>query len=80
MGEASKNQKLSLKIALAIGLFISVMSLTSSLYFICAMVSTLQLAIHLPIMNFLFPSNVMIYLNDLVPIMMFDLVADNDWY
>ena len=52
----------------------------NSFFLMTAMINNLQLAIHLPIMNFGFPQNAMIYLMNLLPIVMFDVLENQDWY
>jgi hypothetical protein len=76
----SEGKKEFLKIAIIIGAILNLLALTNSFYLICAMVTSLQLAIHLPIMQFIFPSNVMIYLNNMVPVVMFDVLENSAWY
>ena len=44
------------------------------------MISALQLAIHLPMFTFIFPQNVMVYLINMIPIVMFDLLEGQEWY
>ena len=50
--------------------------LTKSFFLISAMLGSLKLAVHLPIMNFVFPSNVMIYLENIVPVVMYDVLNE----
>jgi hypothetical protein len=42
------------------------------------MINSLQIAIHLPIFNVVLPSNVIIFFDKLIPIVMFDIVKD-EW-
>lgn len=56
------------------------MGLSSSFYLITAMMSTLELAIHLPIMNYKFPSNVMTHLRSMTPVVMFDVIENLEIY
>ena len=44
------------------------------------MVNALQLTLHLPIMNIVFPENAMTYISTLFPIVMFDVLEDNQWF
>lgn len=59
---------------------LQLMGLSSSFYLITAMMSTLELAIHLPIMNYKFPSNVMTHLRSMTPIVMFDVIENLELY
>lgn len=52
--------------------------LAGSLSMLLGMVNSLQLIIHLPIMNFPIPANAMTLIRYLVPIVMFDLL-DQDF-
>ena len=67
-------------IAIAMSLVLNLVSSGSSLVLVTAMVTNLQLATHLPIMNFIFPQNAMIYLKNMKPVMMFDFLDEMDWY
>lgn len=40
----------------------------------------MQLAVHLPMFEFIFPNNVMIYLEQMIPVMMFDVITDFEFY
>lgn len=42
------------------------------------MINSLQIAIHLPILNVLLPSNVVLFFEKLLPIVMFDIIKD-EW-
>ena len=42
------------------------------------MINSLQIAVHLPLLNVLLPSNVMFFFKKLLPIVMFDIVKD-EW-
>ena len=43
------------------------------------MINSLQIAIHLPFLNVLLPSNVIMFCEKMLPIVMFDIIKDN-WY
>ena len=43
------------------------------------MINSLQIAIHLPIYNVLLPSNVILFFDKMIPIVMFDIVKD-EWH
>ena len=42
------------------------------------MINSLQIAIHLPLLNVLLPSNVVLFFEKLLPIVMFDIIKD-EW-
>jgi len=51
---------------------------TSSMEHFIVMINSLQIAIHLPIFNVLLPSNVILFFDKMIPIVMFDIVKD-EW-
>ena len=42
------------------------------------MINSLQIAIHFPILNVVLPSNVVLFFDKLIPIVMFDVIKD-EW-
>jgi hypothetical protein len=76
----SDGKKDFLKSLIIVGGLMQLAGLSSSFYLITAMMTSLQLAIHLPIMNFKFPSNVMTYLKSMVPVVMFDVIENHPFY
>lgn len=69
--EAFQNQQM---LQLIFGLVISQLEFSSAFFLMTSMINTLKIAMHLPIMNFTFPSNVMVYLQNIIPVVMFDLM------
>lgn len=51
---------------------------THSMEHFIVMIISLQIAIHLPIFNVVLPSNVILFFDKLLPIVMFDIVKD-EW-
>ena len=51
---------------------------TNSMEHFIVMINSLQIAIHLPILNVLLPSNVVMFFEKLLPIVMFDIIKD-EW-
>jgi hypothetical protein len=51
---------------------------THSMEHFIVMINSLQIAIHLPIFNVVLPSNVILFFDKLIPIVMFDIIKD-EW-
>ena len=51
---------------------------TNSMEHFIVMINSLQISIHLPIFNILLPSNVILFFEKIIPIVMFDIIKE-DW-
>ena len=59
-----------------IGAVILNISFKGALYLILGMINSLQLILHLPIMNIVLPANVMTMFTILIPVVMFDITEE----
>lgn len=64
--------------ALLIGTFIMNFILSGAMIYMIAMIRTLQLILHLPLMKILFPVNINMLFSIMIPIVMFDII-DSSW-
>lgn len=69
-----------LKVTIVAAFLLKLASLGGSFYLVSAMICSLQLAVHLPIMQFVFPTNVMVYLHSMVPVATLDVLENLDGY
>ena len=61
-----------------IGAVILNISFKGALFLILGMINSLQLILHLPIMNIVIPANVMTMFTILIPVVMFDITEELD--
>ena len=61
-----------------IGAVILNISFKGALFLILGMINSLQLILHLPIMNIIIPANVMTMFTILIPVVMFDITEELD--
>jgi hypothetical protein len=64
--------------ALLIGTFIMNFVLSGAMIYMMAMIRSLQLILHLPLMKILFPGNINMLFSIMIPIVMFDII-DSSW-
>jgi hypothetical protein len=53
--------------------------LTGSMTYMNAMIRSLQITLHLPMMRILFPANVMLLCSTIIPVVMFDVLENPDF-
>lgn len=69
-----------LKVTIVVSFLGKVLSIGNSFHLLAAMVCSLQLAVHLPIMQYVFPTNVMVHLHGMIPIAMLDVLENLEFY
>ena len=51
-----------------------------SLIYMISLINALQFVFHLPIMNIIFPANVMSFISIMIPLVMFDVLDDIPYF
>lgn len=77
IGNSAENAEVSLRILLIVTFIMSIFLQGSALYF-TLMIRALQIALHLPLLKVLVPSNVSMVFGYIIPVVGFD-VLDPEW-
>jgi hypothetical protein len=77
--QGSESNKEFLKLMLVAVVLLGT-SFGRALTYMILMINTLQLVIHLPLFGIIFPANAMIYISNMMPIVMFDVLEGREWY